>query len=174
MFLQVKRRKTKITDIHMMKKGMQVCIERPLYNHHLIVSNVMPLENRYEIINMTGDLKTIFDENQGIAEIRKEVKDFNANDNMSFYDYGENSIDAIIRKKYNMVEENSIESIVPERASLLHEAFETLRDKLWYNVPSFNCEHFASYCATGLAFCKQKQPVTKKENIVATDFLDKK
>ncbi|CAC5362776.1 unnamed protein product [Mytilus coruscus] len=154
---------------------MQVSFPKSGYKHHAIVTNVVRKPECYEIIHMTGDAGTILDKNfTGIAEIRKERKYFDANDEMKFYDYGEYSIDKIIRNVYKIKDDNEGESIVSKRASLLYDAFNYLRNDIIYNPLTFNCEHLASYCATGLAFCKQKNALVMTENRLVTAILDKK
>lgn len=174
-FLQSKRQKMpKIADIQKLKVGMQVGFSRAAYNHHGIVSNVYATGNSYEIIHMTGDKDTLMDKQfHGIAEIRKEKKYFD-DKGMTFYDYGESSLDRIFRSVHAIGDDNSVESIVSKRACFLYEAFQTFRNEVYYKMFSFNCEHFASYCATGLAFCKQKDGLAMKENTLATAILDKK
>lgn len=157
-----------------LKVGMQVSFDRIAYNHHGIVSNVWPTKNTYEIIHMTGDKDTIKDKQfNGLAEIRKEIRQFSA-DGMGFYDYGEYSLDKIVRQVHKIWVDNSEQSIVSQRAVLLYEASQTFRNDVYYKILSFNCEHFASYCATGLAFCNQKDGLTTKANTLATALLDRK
>lgn len=154
---------------------MQISYERDLfYNHHGIVTNVWPKKNYYEVINMSADYTTVLDRQPGIAELRQERREFDIKEKISFYDYGEYSIDKILRKIHNIEDGIIGSSIVPKRASLFYQNFKRLRETLAYAMTSFNCEHFASYCATGLAFCKQKELVTKTENLRKTDLLDKK
>lgn len=153
---------------------MQVCFARPVYNHHGIVSNVWPVNNTYEIIHMTGDKDTIKDKQiTGLAEIQKEIKDFAA-DGISFYDYGEQSLDRIVKGVLHIWKEDSMGSIVSKRARLLYEASKKFSHEVYYKLLSFNCEHFASYCATGLAFCKQKDRLALTVNTQATTLLDKR
>lgn len=173
--IQEKREKTeKISEIDQLKVGMQISYERDFYKHHGIVTKVWPKQNCYEVINMSGDFKTLIEKQPGIAELRRERLEFNTKDKISFYDYGEYSMDRIIRKVHNIEDGIAEPSIVQLRASLIYQNFVNLREKLAYKIKSFNCEHFASYCATGLAFCKQKEKLTKTENLKATVFLDKK
>lgn len=179
LYFQQKRNKIPLTNLAMFQKnlrvGMQVCFGRPGYKHHGIVSKVSPTECSYEIIHMTGDTDTIFDKQvKGIAEIRRETQSFDVKDKMKVYDYGECSFDKKIREEHNISCEISNESIVSKRASLLHEAFEMVRDDVYYKMFEFNCEHFACYCATGLAYCKQKEGMAMTENLRATTLLDKK
>lgn len=154
---------------------MQLCFPKSKYNHHAIVTNVWHKPECYEVVHMTGDFDTFLDIRwKGIAEVRKEKKQFDVNDELRFYDYGENSIDRVIKKVYNIRNDNASENIVAKRACVLYDAFKFFRKNVYYKLLKFNCEHLASYCATGKAFCKQKDVFVDTENTFASAMLDKK
>lgn len=159
-----------------LKVGMQLCFPRAAYNHHGIVTNVCHKTKTYEIIHMTGDKDTIMDKQiNGIAEPRKERKSVEDDElRFEFYEYGEHSIDRIFRKVHKIPDVDQSGSLVSKRARLLFEAFQILKQNANYQLLSFNCEHFASYCATGLAFCKQKDMIAMTENTLVTAILDQK
>lgn len=58
------------------------------------------------------------------------------------------------------------DDIIKERAEMLVRIFD--RTDLKYQLYDFNCEHFASYCATGVAYSGHISDVNKK----ATEALD--
>lgn len=150
---------------------MHVCFSKSAYNHHGIVTNVMPAKNTYEIIHMTGDKDTLTDKTVfGLAEIKKEIKHFDDDKISYYYKYNEYSMEEIYR---NIPNETSEENMVLKRAYLLYEAFEIFRFDVYYKLLKFNCEHFASYCSTGLAFCKQQEVIMLTTNLPATTLLDK-
>lgn len=174
-YMQKERLKINVTDINQLKVGVQVSFARPGYCHHGIVTNIWLNKKSYEIIHLTGTTDTILDKHvNGKAEIRKQVKHFNDDKIKVMYDYGNYSIGEIIRKKHSIGFDNLADMMVLKRASVLYEAFETFKRDIYYNVLSFNCEHFASYCATGLAYCKQQELLTVRENTEYTAFIDKK
>lgn len=150
---------------------MHVCFSKLGYNHHGIVTNVMPTKNTYEVIHMSGDKDTVMDKRVfGIAEIKKELKHFDDVVISYCYEYSEYSMNEIYRSINN---EKAGGNMVSKRACLLYEAFEIYRYDVYYKTFSFNCEHFASYCSTGLAFCKQKDVFVLTVNLHATTLLDK-
>lgn len=56
--------------------------------------------------------------------------------------------------------------VIKDRAEILYYEFD--RSDVEYNLTKFNCEHFACYCATGVAFSGQ----TSYVNDSATNSLD--
>lgn len=171
--LQRKRNEIPINDFDQLKVGMQLCFPRSAYNHHGIVTSVCNKTNTYETIHMTDDKDSIMDKQiTVIAEPRKEIKRIE-DDELLFYDYGEHSIDRIIRKVHKIPDVNESESLVSKRAQLLFDAFQILKQDANNQLLSFNCEHFANYCATGLAFCNQKDEFAMTDTLV-TAILDQK
>lgn len=68
---------------------------------------------------------------------------------------------------YNYNNSSFSDEMIKERAEMLVRIVD--RSDVKYKLYDFNCEHFASYCATGMAFSGQTSDV----NIKATETLDK-
>ncbi|CAC5367745.1 unnamed protein product [Mytilus coruscus] len=142
-----------------LKIGMEVAIGRIrfgrnkyMYKHHGIIIKICKIKEFFEIVSLSAE--GIFAAVAG-RNLEPKIETtrimFNTKD-LFFYDYSSFSFgNTTIRKRVKML------------ISLF------ARSGLKYNLRKFNCEHFASYCATGLAFSRQVSHV----NWEATIALDK-
>lgn len=160
-FIQITTKKGIQLDVQKhLKIGLEVAFGRlnlgntSLYKHHGIVTSICNTSRTFEIVELTTN-----DGNYSVAisgrglqpKVVKTSVRFKEN-HMFYYDYDQ----------YSFPHE-----VVKERAEMLVRIFD--ESGIVYNLYEFNCEHFASYCATGVAFCRQLHKV----NIKATEELDK-
>lgn len=156
----MKYKKEKKLDV---KKDLMIGLEvafgrmkvnkRFIYKHHGIIINICFVSSTFEIVELLGD------GNAYRAVSCSSLKPIVATTSVSFeegdlfyYDYSQYSF------PYELIK---------DRAELMLQIFD--KSKVQYQLYSFNCEHFASYCSTGMAFSRQCSDV----NIKATKALDK-
>ncbi|CAC5388687.1 unnamed protein product [Mytilus coruscus] len=152
---------------------MEISFKRLMgYKHHGVVTSIWLDNDSFEMINLTGDSSSFFSSGARKAIPIKETCEFSDITTAYFYDYGEYSID----KRIPVPEDDETSatlSIVALRADILYAIYRKIT-RIRYDVRSFNCEHFASYCVTGVAFCNQTSAVLEWHiNTDATEILDK-
>lgn len=139
-----------IHSIHQLKEGTELIVAIANKTHHAVVTDVCHIKKSFEVIHLT-----CVNVEKGYADCQKLIMKF-PSENYSMYDYGALSI--------------GNGNVIKLRACILYKMFHTLNmlKDLKYNV--FNCDHFASYCITGLAYSK----LLKTHNENATKMLDRK
>ncbi|VDI03580.1 Hypothetical predicted protein [Mytilus galloprovincialis] len=126
-----------------------------IYKHHGIVIKISETCNRFEIVELRATESAfntclaVLCRNSRPSVQRKTLK---FHDNLYYYDYQKISFSRKLVKK---------------RAKKMVLIFD--KSGVEYNLTKFNCEHFACYCATGLACSGQ----TENENLEATESLNK-
>ncbi|CAC5366368.1 unnamed protein product [Mytilus coruscus] len=134
---------------------MKIARNNYIYKHHGIIINIYDISGKFEIVELTATDTTA---NISAAVLSKNIKPriekkiIKFKDDIFYYDYDSLSFS---------------NEVIKERAEMMVLIFD--RSEVEYNLTKFNCEHFACYCATGLAFSGQ----TSYENIDATETLDK-
>lgn len=143
--------------------GMHIIIKE---KHHGIITNVWPERSTFEFIHLTGDVMShdgdwVVGCGRSKSSCQKLIMKF-ADEEISYFDYGSQSADKKIKPDKSILKKN--------RAQTLYQVFHRFTD-MKYDINNFNCEHFASYCVAGWAYCrKQRNP----HNENATKWLDNK
>lgn len=127
------------------------------YKHHGIVTQICNFSNTFEIVELTatdtpGNFLSAISSSRLEPRIVKNCVHFEAQ-HLFCYDYSNCAFS---------------DDVIKERAEILFRIF--CRSGVPYNLYGFNCEHFASYCATGVAFSGQVCDV----NVKATHALDRR
>lgn len=131
----------KITDI---KVGFEVSYGRLGYKHHAVVVSIDETEQVYEIIHLSGDstdsfMASVSSRDGKSAPIRtaKSINETN-NEKTYYYTHDESMLFG--------------PTVITERAIALIPLFKAI--DVDYSLRKFNCQHFSSYCITGIPFCK--------------------
>ncbi|XP_071139815.1 uncharacterized protein [Mytilus edulis] len=143
-----------------LKIGLEVGVGKiPIYKnkytyiHHGIVITISEINKTFEMVALTGGHKTIPSLiGKNIEPVIETTTIKFTSKDLFYFDYNQLSDKAVTIKK---------------RAEALVSLF--VKSGVKYNLREFNCDHFASYCSTGLAFSGQMNRV----NLEATDKLDK-
>lgn len=125
------------------------------YKHHGIVTSICKASQTFEIVELTakgtaGNFSMAISGSCLKPKIMKNSIHFQES-HLFYYDYSSFSFS---------------EEIIKERAEMLVRIFD--KSGIDYKLYEFNCEHFTSYCATGVAFSRQLSDVNEK----ATQALD--
>ncbi|CAG2217307.1 unnamed protein product [Mytilus edulis] len=153
--LPAQRWKEKVTSLVSVKSGDAVCFKRTggLYKHHALVSAVKPRKERLKIIELSGDsIECMLGSSSscGKGSIFETSIPFENCSTMYRYHYNTGRTDGLRPVDVARI---FIEEGLPND----------------YHVKKFNCEHFVSYCITGIPFSKQ----TRSTNIEAGRLFDK-
>lgn len=118
-----------------------------MYKHHGIVINIDYISQMFEIVELVADNPTF-----AVSAVSGQ------------------SLKACIKKTsvpftekhifYHQYRTHFSQQIIKVRAEMIFRIFHVC--DLRYNLYQFNCEHLASYCATGLAFSEQIYTLKKK------------
>ncbi|CAC5398090.1 unnamed protein product [Mytilus coruscus] len=137
-----------VTNIENIKVGSEISYGRWGYKHHAVVVEVDPETDKYKIIHLSGDSndssKASSSSGDGKAKPKSEWMTMTdtKKDKSFYYDYKTDGT-AI-----------SFESdVIIGRAEALMKAFSGSAG-MNYHLRKFNCQHFASYCVTGVPYCK--------------------
>lgn len=159
------KREIKLDVKKHLKIGLEVAVGKMrfygrkgyIYKHHGIVTNICDITETFEIIELTapGSSVNFFPALSRSSLQPKVVKSSIkfTTENLFYYQH----TNVCVNHK-----------IIKERAESMFHLFESCGVK--YHLYKFNCEHFASYCATGMAYSKQ----SSYSNIDATATLDKR
>lgn len=143
--------------------GMHIFIKE---KHHGVISNVWPERGTFEFIHLAGDVMShngewVVGGGRSQSSCQKLIMKFK-DEEISYFDYANHSVD-----KKRKTDESILNKI---RAQTLYQVSHKFKD-MQYDINNFNCEHFATYCVAGWAYCK-KQRHPHNEN--ATKWLDSK
>ncbi|XP_052083874.1 uncharacterized protein LOC127721233 isoform X2 [Mytilus californianus] len=143
-----------------LKIGLEVGVGKiPIYKnkytyiHHGIVITISKINKTFEMVALTGGHKTI------PSLIGKNIEPVIETTSIKF------TSKDLFYFDYNHLSDKDVN--IKNRAEALVSLF--VKSGVKYNLREFNCDHFASYCSTGLAFSGQRNRV----NWEATYKLDK-
>ncbi|CAC5417525.1 unnamed protein product [Mytilus coruscus] len=138
----------------------RLCLSKDqfIYKHHGIITNICDCTNQFEIVELTAnDTPGVFSAAISSRNMRPKIM-------KQFIPFDEPDLFCYDYKHLSFSNE-----IIKERTELVFRTFS--QSGLQYNLKTFNCEHLASYCTTGVAFSKQIPIVEINKD--ATETLDK-
>ncbi|XP_052088907.1 uncharacterized protein LOC127725733 isoform X1 [Mytilus californianus] len=157
--MKAQRWKEKVNSLARVKSGDAVCFKRTggLYKHHALVSAVKSGKKRLKIIELSGDSIDCMlgsSSSCGKGSVFETAIDFDKCSTMYKY-------------YYNTERKDGLHPV--DVARIFFE--EGLPND--YHVKSFNCEHFVSYCITGIPFSKQTRSTNKEAGRLLDEIVKK-
>ncbi|CAC5391442.1 unnamed protein product [Mytilus coruscus] len=157
--IKAQRWKVKVNSLTSVKSGDDICFKRKagLYKHHALVSAVNTEKKRFKVIELSGDsIDCMLASSSSCPKgsVFETAIDFDKCTKMYKYYYNSQRKDGLHAVEVARI---FVDEGLPNN----------------YHLKSFNCEHFVSYCITGIPFSKQTRSTNKEAGRLLDDIVKK-